>query len=393
MKPLLDNQPYILNTIWYTNTLKDFNTYDLRQYRKITKANPKLHLSLCHAKIFNLKVDIEKKWLFNIKPKSIDNLKIIVNVTPRYHDVMSLDYSILKKYKDSILFIGNNKDYKYFNDKYQINCKHCKCASALTIAQIIAGCDLFIGNQSLCFAIAEALKIPRVLEVYHKKPNCIPHGLYGYTHLDINLIQNYLDTEKNKEKLTMNHYPSKEFIKVEQASEVLINLILHNKCKKIVEIGVFRGGTAKRILNNLDIQKMITEYWTIDPWELDPPILNYGLNMSQKDWDNNYKKVSQMMRYFTQLKVLRLFSVEAATLFWDGYFDLIFIDANHLYEAVIEDIKAWLPKLKKGGIFCGHDYFNKKKEGRRWIETKAAVNDFFGEENIKEELCTVWVKN
>ena len=194
MKPLLDNQPYILNTIWYTNTLKDFNTYDLRQYRKITKANPKLHLSLCHAKIFNLKVDIEKKWLFNIKPKSIDNLKIIVNVTPRYHDVMSLDYSILKKYKDSILFIGNNKDYKYFNDKYQINCKHCKCASALTIAQIIAGCDLFIGNQSLCFAIAEALKIPRVLEVYHKKPNCIPHGLYGYTHLDINLIQNYLKT-------------------------------------------------------------------------------------------------------------------------------------------------------------------------------------------------------
>lgn len=39
-------------------------------------------------------------------------------------------------------------------------------------------------------------------------------------------------------------------------------------------------------------------------------------------------------------------------------FDLIFIDAGHTYEECLEDIDAWLPMLKPGGIICGHDYWD-----------------------------------
>lgn len=36
--------------------------------------------------------------------------------------------------------------------------------------------------------------------------------------------------------------------------------------------------------------------------------------------------------------------------------DLVFIDADHRYDHVVEDILAWYPKVKSGGIICGHDY-------------------------------------
>jgi len=194
LRTLLLSQPYILDVYWYDIHNKYLNEYDLRQYRKITKADPTLHLALCHAKIFNVKINISDKWLFGIEPKRIDNLDIIVNVSPRYHtDPISIDYKILKDYENKILFVGKNSEFKNFYTNYDIKCEHYKCINALEIAQIIAGCKLFIGNQSLCFAVAEALKSNRVLEIYNKKPNCTPQSANGHTILNKELIEKYLN--------------------------------------------------------------------------------------------------------------------------------------------------------------------------------------------------------
>jgi hypothetical protein len=40
-------------------------------------------------------------------------------------------------------------------------------------AQVIAGCELFVGNQSACFWLAEAMKKRIVLEVWPGGPNCL----------------------------------------------------------------------------------------------------------------------------------------------------------------------------------------------------------------------------
>jgi len=55
------------------------------------------------------------------------------------------------------------------------------------------------------------------------------------------------------------------------------------------------------------------------------------------------------------VRPLRMESLEAARLFRDESIDLVFIDGHHGYSHVREDILAWLPKVKRGGILCGHD--------------------------------------
>lgn len=54
---------------------------------------------------------------------------------------------------------------------------------------------------------------------------------------------------------------------------------------------------------------------------------------------------------------------------WPFQVDMVFIDGDHRYGCVRDDIKDWWPHVKRGGIICGHDYPN--FEGVRH-----AVNEF-----------------
>ena len=60
-------------------------------------------------------------------------------------------------------------------------------------------------------------------------------------------------------------------------------------------------------------------------------------------------------------------SVKAAEAFSPDSVDLAFIDGDHRYEPVRDDLVAWWPKLRAGGIFCGDDYL--------WPGVKKAVDD------------------
>lgn len=48
-------------------------------------------------------------------------------------------------------------------------------------------------------------------------------------------------------------------------------------------------------------------------------------------------------------------SADAASFFPDGSLDFVFIDASHDFDGVRRDVAAWLPKVRLGGIFAGHD--------------------------------------
>ncbi len=69
-------------------------------------------------------------------------------------------------------------------------------------------------------------------------------------------------------------------------------------------------------------------------------------------------------------------SENAVVQFADSSLDFVFIDGNHTYPAVKNDIKLWTPKIRSGGILSGDDY-------NTWEGVPQAVNEFIKETNLK----------
>ena len=63
------------------------------------------------------------------------------------------------------------------------------------------------------------------------------------------------------------------------------------------------------------------------------------------------------------VQLIEEISQQASIRFGDGSVDIVFIDAGHGYDEVVIDIKSWLPKVRKGGIICGHDCQILSKDG------------------------------
>jgi hypothetical protein len=76
--------------------------------------------------------------------------------------------------------------------------------------------------------------------------------------------------------------------------------------------------------------------------------------------DEQYSQVFHKYWGDSRVRLIREFSKNAAQFFEDETFDFIYIDADHTYDAVTEDLEAWYPKLKVGGVLGGHDYISKE---------------------------------
>ena len=53
--------------------------------------------------------------------------------------------------------------------------------------------------------------------------------------------------------------------------------------------------------------------------------------------------------------VRRGFSADILDTYPDGYFDWVYIDGNHMYDFVLEDILISAEKVRSGGVIAGDD--------------------------------------
>jgi Methyltransferase domain len=129
------------------------------------------------------------------------------------------------------------------------------------------------------------------------------------------------------------------------------------------EIGVYKGVFSQEILKLVCPAKL----HLIDPWMFQPsPEFSrawYGgvLGESQAAMDGIYHSVVEKFRpniVSGEVEVHRGRSAEIVSKFPDQYFDWIYVDGDHRYEGVMQDLKVFLPKLKQGGFVAGDDYHN-----------------------------------
>jgi hypothetical protein len=150
------------------------------------------------------------------------------------------------------------------------------------------------------------------------------------------------------------------------------------------EIGVKEGKFSERILH----------YWrgrllySIDPWREFGDNYRDVANVTQARQDEYYLETqSRLARFGGRSRILRMTSLEAAAVIADGSLDFAFIDAQHHYEAVREDIALWWPKIRPGGLLCGHDYGNIDETDAAGVVTvfgvKKAVDEFVQANGLK----------
>ena len=136
-------------------------------------------------------------------------------------------------------------------------------------------------------------------------------------------------------------------------STLLSKMKKHSVC---AEIGVWKGRFSKNILDAMK-PKMLH---LIDPYKYQPefgPRLYGGkVAKSQEDMDEIFEATKKRFARFRNVTFHRDFSNKTSTQFEDAYFDWVYIDGNHAFEYVLEDLELYFPKVKSGGFLTGDDF-------------------------------------
>jgi hypothetical protein len=145
----------------------------------------------------------------------------------------------------------------------------------------------------------------------------------------------------------------------------------------MAEIGCYYGESTLMWASSEKIVKI----FAIDPWK-DFYDVNDGAsekgNMAEveKTFDENIKEINKIIKCKQK-------SLEAAEYIEDDSLNFVYLDGSHKYEDVVNDIKTWIPKIKKGGILGGHDIM--------WRDVALAVQRTIGQPDFTFP-DTSWIK-
>lgn len=161
-----------------------------------------------------------------------------------------------------------------------------------------------------------------------------------------------------------------------------------------VELGSFKGQFANTILNNWGGKLLMVDVWRELPHQ------EYDDASNHREHIDAYSQSMENIKGFEdRAYMMRMKGENACDFIQDKSLDFIYIDANHTYDAVKQDLKLWYPKIKSGGLVMGHDYlpdyfYEGKEEKDQALYTfpdgqpeKAKYTGMFGVNPAVNEFC------
>ena len=171
LAPLLESQRYVLRCEMYRGESIVYDFDDFRRYWSVHAAEYGVNLAEWMARTFDVPTKVVNEPWLDIEPLKI--APVVVHRSSRYHNGEFPWKRVLEHYKRDIVVVGLKVEHDQLCGQNNLNLPFYQVKDALELAQVIAGCQLFIGNQSLPHAIAEGLKKPKILEVSMVDPNCV----------------------------------------------------------------------------------------------------------------------------------------------------------------------------------------------------------------------------
>src|SRR3989344_1964847 len=159
------------------------------------------------------------------------------------------------------------------------------------------------------------------------------------------------------------------------------------------EIGVLGSEYSEKLCQaNPDLK-----LYSIDKWEKYPIHKNH-----RKQWQYNryYQNTVKRLKPYN-CQIIKEWSMDAVKQFEDESLDLVFIDANHDFEYITQDIIYWGQKVKLGGIISGHDFGESPRSlfccveavVRAWTKAKRVHPWFILNSKLgPDERSWMWVK-
>lgn len=158
--------------------------------------------------------------------------------------------------------------------------------------------------------------------------------------------------ENNKSSILLEGIKQKDSSKVEIkgcSRDDLPEFFVQMGYKVGAEVGVYKGAFTEKFC------KAGLKMFAIDPW-----MAYQGAGRTQKEQARQnflYGHTQRTLAPYKDCEIIRSTSMDALKYFEDGSLDFIYIDGDHSFKYIAEDLVEWTKKVRSGGIVSGHDYF------------------------------------
>jgi Methyltransferase domain len=126
------------------------------------------------------------------------------------------------------------------------------------------------------------------------------------------------------------------------------DLALQEQPRVIVEVGVYAGDLSRLLASIPSVERL----WLVDHWREPAFVRRFG----KEHMDTMAARVIAWADTMPTVQVLQMASAKAARQFADSSICFWETDGDHSIEGITSDLRAWMPKVRSGGIVCGDNF-------------------------------------